>query len=75
MCLAIPGRVIEISGETAKVSIEGLVVEAGIAIAEDIAVGDYVVVHAGFILKKMRDAEAEEELDIIRTYAIGPGEQ
>ena len=75
MCLAIPGRVIEISGETAKVSIEGLVVEAGIAIAEDIAVGDYVVVHAGFILQKMSDAEAEEELDIIRTYAIGPGEQ
>lgn len=75
MCLAIPGKVIEVSGETAKVSIEGLEVEAGIAIAEDIAVGDYVVVHAGFILQKMSDSDAEEELEIIRTYAIGPGDQ
>ena len=72
MCLAIPGRVVEITGETAKVNMEGLVVEAGIAITDEVAVGDYVIVHAGFILQKMSEAEANEELDIIRTYAIGP---
>ena len=75
MCLAIPGRVIELSGETARVSIEGLEVEAGIAISEEIEVGDYVIVHAGFVLQKMSAAEAEEELEIIRTYAIGPSDQ
>ena len=72
MCLAIPGMVIEISAETAKVSIEGLVVEAGIAITDQIEVGDYVIVHAGFVLQKISDEEAQAELEIIRSFASGP---
>ena len=72
MCLAIPGKVIEISDSGAKVSIEGLVVDADTALSEKIEVGDYVIVHAGFILQKMSPQEAAEELDTIRTYAADP---
>jgi hydrogenase expression/formation protein HypC len=72
MCLAIPGEVIEITETGARVSIEGLVVEADLALSEKIEVGDYVIVHAGFILQKMSREEAAEELEIIRTFASGP---
>lgn len=71
MCLAIPGEVLSIDNGTAQVSINGAICEAGLALSEDVAVGDYVIVHAGFILQKLTEAEAREDLDAIRS-ALGP---
>ena len=72
MCLAIPGKVLSIEGETARVSINGMICEAGLAISEGVAVGDFVIVHAGFVLQKLSPEEAEEELDAIRTALVDP---
>ena len=73
MCLAVPGQVIRLHGENAHVSIEGVECKAGIAIAEDITVGDFVIVHAGFVLQKLSEQEAREELDAIRVATGLPG--
>ena len=72
MCLAIPGEVLSIEGEIAKVSVNGVICEAGLAISEEIAIGDYVIVHAGFVLQKLSPQEAEEELSAIRAAMVDP---
>ncbi len=74
MCLAIPGKVLSLDGDTARVSINGVICEAGLALAEEIAVGDFVIVHAGFILQKLSSEEAEEELEAIRAALVDPEE-
>jgi hydrogenase expression/formation protein HypC len=75
MCLAIPGKVLSLDGDTARVSINGVICEAGRALAEEITVGDYVIVHAGFILQKLSSEEAEEELSAIRAAFVEPEKQ
>jgi len=74
MCLAIPGKVLSLDVDTARVSINGVICEAGLALAEKIAVGDFVIVHAGFILQKLSSEEAEEELEAIRAALVDPRE-
>lgn len=66
MCLAIPGKVIEFDNDVATVSIDGVITRAGLAISEDVAVGDYVIVHAGYVLRKLSPVEATEEITAIR---------
>ncbi len=63
MCLAIPVRVVEMpSAETAIVDLGGVRKEISLALVEDVAVGDYVIVHVGFALNKLNAEEAEKTL-------------
>jgi hydrogenase expression/formation protein HypC len=63
MCLAIPVRVVEMpSVETAVVDLGGVRKEISLALVEDVAVGDYVIVHVGFALNKLNAEEAEKTL-------------
>ena len=68
MCLAIPGRVIETleSGgmKMARVSFGGMVKQVCVEYTPEAAVGDYVLVHVGFALSRIDQAEAE------RTYKL-----
>jgi hydrogenase expression/formation protein HypC len=66
MCLSIPGKIIEIDGEMAKVSVGGSVVNTALHLVEDVKVGDYVLVHTGFALQKISEEEAIETLRLIR---------
>ena len=68
MCLGIPGEVLKIAGDTAVVSIGGVRYDAGLALSEDIKPGDYVIMHAGFILQKIDPAEAHATLEAVREY-------
>ena len=61
MCLAIPGEIIKLNKDTAKVSIMGVESEINIQIIEEPRVGDYVLIHAGCAIKKI-DIEYFEEL-------------
>ena len=67
MCLAIPGKVIEIHGPHAKVDYGGVVREANISLVPA-KVGDYVVVHAGFAIEIMRKEDAEKALELWDEY-------
>jgi hydrogenase expression/formation protein HypC len=62
MCLAIPGKIIEIAGEKAKVQYgEGVINTANISLVEA-HVGNYVLVHAGFAIQVLSEEEAMETL-------------
>ena len=63
MCLAIPGRVVELQGEsTAIVDLDGIRKAISLALVDDVQVGDYVILHVGYALSKLDPAEAERTL-------------
>lgn len=63
MCLAIPARVVELPAEEmAIVDLGGVRKEVSLALVEDVALGDYVIVHVGFALSKLDADEAEKTL-------------
>jgi hydrogenase expression/formation protein HypC len=66
MCLAIPAKVIAISGDMATAELEGAQVEACIALLPEVQIGDYIIVHAGYALQRMDESEAAINLDYLR---------
>jgi hydrogenase expression/formation protein HypC len=71
MCLAVPGKIMSLSGDDplvrmAKVSFGGVVKDVSLAYVPEAGVGDYVIVHVGFALNKVDEAEALETLAILR---------
>ena len=68
MCLAIPGKILEIQGEAplraARVQFGGIVRQVSLDFVPEAGVGDYVMVHVGFAISRVDAAEAE------RTYKI-----
>lgn len=77
MCLAIPARILELDAETdqAVVSLGGVKKPVSMALVDDIAVGDYVLVHVGYALNRISPEEAERTLALIRALGeTGPAE-
>ncbi|MDK9717563.1 MAG: HypC/HybG/HupF family hydrogenase formation chaperone [Trichlorobacter sp.] len=67
MCLGVPMQVLEINDDTVLAEIDGVQREASLMmLGEPVAVGDYVIVHAGFAISRIDPAEAEETLRIMR---------
>lgn len=65
MCLAVPGKVISVSGDppfelTGRVSFGGIVKEVSLAYVPDVRPGEYVMVHVGFALSKVDEEEAKQ---------------
>jgi len=69
MCLAIPGKIVEIDGVTARVDFGGVTREADLSVMPDVEIGDYVLVHAGFAIQKLDASEAGETLRIFDELA------
>lgn len=65
MCLAIPGRLISINGETGVVESGGVKREVGLQLVPDARVGDYVLLHAGFAIQVVDEKEATETLALL----------
>lgn len=63
MCLAIPGRIVAINGDTADVDFGGVIRQANVSMVEA-SVGEWAVVHAGFAIEIMDEEEAEETLKL-----------
>ena len=69
MCLAIPGRVVEIidaENFIAKVEVGGVRRGVNIGMLDDVKIGDWVLVHVGFAMSKIDEKEAEETLKTLR---------
>lgn len=63
MCLAIPARVVELLGEPmARVEVGGVRKEISLALVDDVAVGDYVILHVGYALARLDAEEAARTL-------------
>lgn len=71
MCLAIPGRIVEIvdqENHIAKVEVGGVKrnVNIGMLEEDEVRVGDYVLIHVGFAMSKVDEQEAEETLRVLK---------
>jgi hydrogenase expression/formation protein HypC len=69
MCLAIPGKIVEMvdaENSIAKVDVGGVKRNVNIGMLDDTKVGDYVLIHVGFAMSKVDEAEAEETLRLLK---------
>ena len=62
MCLAIPAQVVQIDGDQGIIDMGGVRKEISLALVDDVAVGDYVIVHVGYALNKLDPEEAQRTL-------------
>jgi len=66
MCIAIPSKIVKIENNIATIDVDGAKREASLLLLDDPKVGDYVIVHAGFAIHKINEAEAMESLKLMR---------
>lgn len=70
MCLAVPGKIESISGEEfsrlARVDFSGVKKEISLAYVPEANVGDYVLVHVGFAISRIDEAEAMQVFEYLR---------
>ena len=69
MCLAIPGKIVEIVDEEnqiAKVEVGGVRRNINIGMLDDTRIGDYVLIHVGFAMSKIDEHEAQETLRVLQ---------
>ncbi len=64
MCLGIPMKVIELKENLAVVEYNGVKYNANLGLLDDIKLGDYVIVHAGFAIQKLDQEEAQKTLEL-----------
>lgn len=75
MCLAIPARVVELRDpDLAVVDLSGVQKEISLALVDDVAVGDYVIVHVGYALNKLDPEEAAKTLALFAELAAREGQ-
>jgi hydrogenase expression/formation protein HypC len=71
MCLALPVRVTERVGESdAIVDLGGIRKQISLALVDDVAVGDYVILHVGYALSRLDPVEAENTLALFREAGL-----
>ncbi len=64
MCLALPGKIIEIKGKTGIVEMLGVSREVSLELIKDYKLGDYVLVHAGCAISKVDEEEAIKTMEL-----------
>jgi len=70
MCLAIPSKIINIENNIAIIDVDGVQRKASLLLLEDVKVGEYVIVHAGFAINKLDETSANESLKLMREACI-----
>ena len=71
MCLAVPGRILSVCGDDpltrlGRVDFGGIIKEINLAFVPGASVGDHVLVHVGFAIAKIDEAEATRVFDHLR---------
>ncbi len=70
MCLAVPMRLIDIPTEgRGVVDLDGIRYDVDLSLIDDAAVGDYVIIHAGFAIEKLDTGEADARLALFARLA------
>jgi hydrogenase expression/formation protein HypC len=70
MCLAVPARITKLhDNQMATVDIDGVQQEISVALLEDVAVGEYVIIHVGYALNKLDPDEAAKTLELFEELA------
>ncbi len=71
MCLAVPGKVISITGDdpvfrTGRVDFGGVIKDVNLCYVPEVKIGDYVVIHVGFALNIIDEDEAQKVFQYLR---------
>jgi len=67
MCLGVPMKITSKDGDSIIAEVDGVQKEANVMLlGEEVAVGDYVIVHAGFAISKLDETYAEETIRLMR---------
>jgi len=69
MCLAIPGKILEINDKSALVDFDGIKQNVIIALIQNPEIGKYVIVHAGYAIEMINEEEAIEAIEQWREIA------
>jgi hydrogenase expression/formation protein HypC len=69
MCLSVPGKIVNIKKNTARVDVGGLLRDISLDLCPEVSVGEYVLIHAGFAIQKVDEEEAKETLDLLKKMA------
>jgi hydrogenase expression/formation protein HypC len=70
MCLAIPGKVESIQGTTATIDVMGVKRDVAIDLFPHVSVGDYLMVHAGYVIEKVDMEEAEQTIALYQELGM-----
>jgi hydrogenase expression/formation protein HypC len=69
MCLGIPSKIVEIDGSRATIDVYGARRNISLLVLdEDVKIGDYVIVHAGFAIQKLQEDTAKETLGFFNYF-------
>jgi hydrogenase expression/formation protein HypC len=66
MCLSVPAKIVQVESNRAKAEVGGLLREISIDLCPEVAVGEYVLIHAGFAIQRLDEKEAKETLDLLK---------
>jgi hydrogenase expression/formation protein HypC len=66
MCYAIPAKILKIENDTAEVDYGGVYKKVNVSLINELKLGDYVLIHAGFAIEKLDKKSAQESLEIIK---------
>lgn len=70
MCLAVPARVVTLLGDQwVETEVGGIRSRVSIALVDEVALGDYLIVHAGFAIARLNVEEAERSLALFDEIA------
>ena len=70
MCLAAPARVLAVAGNVASVDYGGVEMKCRLeTLTEDVAVGDYLLIHTGFAIRRLSPEDGEETLRLFDELA------
>jgi hydrogenase expression/formation protein HypC len=70
MCLSVPAKIVQVESNRAKAEVGGLLREISIDLCPEVAVGEYVLIHAGFAIQRLDEKEAKETLDLLKQLVL-----
>jgi hydrogenase expression/formation protein HypC len=74
MCLAVPLRLVDVRGELGQVAEAGVTRDVSLVLVPEAKSGDHVLVHAGFAIQILDEAEAQATLGLLRELGLGDGD-
>jgi hydrogenase expression/formation protein HypC len=69
MCLGVPAKILETGDGAAVVELGGVRREISVMLLDDVSVGEWVIIHAGFAIERLSEEEAERTLALFREIA------
>lgn len=69
MCLAVPMKVVKVEGDLGEVEIGGVKRQVSLQLLNEVKIGDYLIVHAGYAIQKLDEKDAKETLTFLRKMA------